>query len=52
MSVVPDYLYQGSMIPFRYRFEIHVWNPKGDLIDYSEREIYNEKGGHNLEAAY
>ncbi|MFD8787066.1 RHS repeat-associated core domain-containing protein [Kitasatospora sp. NPDC059599] len=52
MSVVPDYLYQGSMIPFRYRFEIHVWNPRGVLIDYDEREVYNEKGGHNLEAGY
>ncbi|MQS15923.1 DNRLRE domain-containing protein [Streptomyces kaniharaensis] len=52
MSVVPDYMYQGSMIPFRYRFKIHVWNSKGVLIDYEEPEVYNAKDGYNLETDF
>ncbi|MFJ5123440.1 hypothetical protein [Kitasatospora sp. NPDC088548] len=50
MQVVPDYMYAGSMTPFKYRFKIQVRDSRGVLVDCSASDVYSERDGHSLEA--
>ncbi|MET8747859.1 hypothetical protein [Streptomyces sp. NPDC004728] len=49
ISVVPEYMREGDMIPFEFRFQIEAWDHQGKKVgENCSQDVQNRKGGEYL----